>query len=377
MEQQHLNYADRVNLGGYYTPSDYVDIAWEMVRPHIDPDTVIVDSACGYGNFLKHARQNITIGCDLDKTAIDIAEQHIDHAHFLHANALQNVGRSKFHIPETAKLVMVGNPPYNDRTSIIRNAIKHVRFTIDRDIASRDLGMSFLLSYDKLKADFVCVLHPLSYLIKRANFNLLRQFTSNYRLLDGFLISSGVFAESSKSMQFPILIALYRRDSRGMHYDFIRQFRFKTSDKIDFSLNDFDYITRYIDKYPSKHRPKIDGDSIFFWTMRDINALKRNRTFVKNYSYNTIVIDKNKLDYYAYVDVFKRNTSRVPFYFGNCDVLIDHQLFRQYRGYFLTNALTHHRFLSGHIEAQHPKEHVEAKIEEYFSHLLSTSIMRS
>ena len=68
--------------------------------------------------------------------------------------------------------------------------------------------------------------------------------------------------------------------------------------------------------------------------MRDINALKRNQTFVKNFGFNTIVIDKNKLDYYVYVDVFKRFADKVPYYFGNCDVLIDDSLFQKYKKIF-------------------------------------------
>ena len=72
--------------------------------------------------------------------------------------------------------------------------------------------------------------------------------------------------------------------------------------------------------------------------MRDINALKRNQTFVKNFGFNTIVIDKNKLDYYVYVDVFKRFADKVPYYFGNCDVLIDDSLFQKYKKYFLSDA---------------------------------------
>jgi len=62
-----------------------------------------------------------------------------------------------------------------------------------RMLSQRDLGISFLLSYNKLAADFVCVLHPLSYLIKKSNFEALWQFKDNYRLVDSVVISSGVF----------------------------------------------------------------------------------------------------------------------------------------------------------------------------------------
>jgi hypothetical protein len=65
--------------------------------------------------------------------------------------------------------------------------------------------------------------------------------------------------------------------------------------------------------------------------MRDINALKRNQTFVQKFNSNTIIIDKSKLDYYIYIDVFKQFSCHVPYYFGNCNVLIDNALFIKYK----------------------------------------------
>ena len=316
MSQVHLAYQDRVNLGSYYTPPKIVKLAWELIEPYVDSQTTVIDSACGYGDFLKNRGQSLTIGCDIDTAAIDIAKKTTDKVQFFRMNALCNVSRKKFGIPQQpTKLIVVGNPPYNDKTSLIRQEIKRVDFDVDEDIASRDLGISFLRSYNKLEADFICILHPLSYLIKPTNFRLLKEFTANYKLVDGLLISSCEFPESAKLTPFPIVIALYRRDTLGMAYSFIRSFRFRIVDGLRFCLNDFDYITSYIRKYPSKRHQPIHDGSLFFWTMRDINALKRNRTFVKNYSNNTIVLDKSKLDYYAYVDVFKRNLYRLPFYF--------------------------------------------------------------
>ena len=399
MSQAHLAYESRVNLGSYYTPAEIVDIAWEMIAPYVNSQTTVIDSACGYGDFLKDCGQAITIGCDIDETAIEVAQKHNDEVQFFQTNALCNVLRAKFSIPHQSHLIVVGNPPYNDKTSLIRHNIKDVNFDIDEDIACRDLGISFLRSYNKLEADVICVLHPLSYLIKPTNFRFLKEFTTNYRLIDGLLISSWVFPESAKHTPFPIVLALYRRDTQGMEYSFIRSFRFRIADKDnktraapikpergamsieDFCLADFDYISNYIDKYPKKkNRPTdVDGDSyrsknddlLFFWTMRDINALKRNRTFVESYSANTIVLDKRKLDYYAYVDVFKRNLHRLPFYFGNCDVLIDDNLFKQYKSSFISDTVRHHSFLKKHFQI-HPieKQQAASGLDMYFKLLL-------
>ena len=353
MSQAHLGYESRVNLGSYYTPPEIIDTAWEMLAPYVHSQTIVIDSACGYGDFLRNRGQSITIGCDIDETAIDVARKNSDKVRFFQTNALSNVSRAKFGIPQQSNLIVVGNPPYNDRTSLIRQNIKNINFDIDEDITSRDLGISFLRSYNKLEADLICVLHPLSYLIKPTNFRQLKEFTANYRLVDGLLISSWEFPESAKHTPFPIVLALYQRDTQEMAYSFIRSFHFRVAGKNGFCLDDFDYITGYVDKYPKKNRPpsdeslfsSVEGDvhrsqnneSLFFWTMRDINALKRNRTFVDRYSANTIVLDKQKLDYYAYVDVFKRNLHRLPFYFGNCDVLIDNDLFKQYKSCFISD----------------------------------------
>lgn len=372
MSQAHLEYKDRVNLGSYYTPPKIVELAWELIESYIDSQTTIIDSACGYGDFLKNSGQSLTIGCDIDEAAIDIARKNTDKVRFFRTNSLYNVSRKKFGIPQqSTKLIVVGNPPYNDKTSLIRQKIKRVDFDVDRDIASRDLGISFLRSYNKLEADLVCILHPLSYLIKPTNFRLLKEFTANYKLVDGLLISSWEFPESAKHTPFPIVLAFYRRDTMGMEYSFISSFPFRIEDGLRFCLSDFDYITNYISKYPSKQHEPIPDDSLFFWTMRDINALKRNRTFVKNYNNNTIVLDKRKLDYYAYVDVFKRNLYRLPFYFGNCDVPIDDKLFKQSKHSFISDTIRNHPFLEKHFQIEPiEKEQVEVKLDMYFNLLL-------
>ena len=372
MSQKHLVYEDRVNLGSYYTPPKIVQLAWELIEEYIDTQTTIIDTACGYGDFLIDYGQLYTIGCDIDEDAIDRAKKNTDNVQFLRTNALSNVSRQKFGIPQqTERLIVVGNPPYNDRTSQIRHKIKNVNFDVDEDIVSRDLGISFLRSYNKLKADYICVLHPLSYLIKQTNFRHLKEFTANYKLINGLLISSGEFPESAKHTPFPIIIALYRRDTEGMEYDYIRSFHFRTADKNRFCLSDFDYITGYIRKYPSKQQQPVPDNSLFFWTMRDINALKRNRTFVQEYSTNTIVLDKTKLDYYAYVDVFKRNIYRLPFYFGNCDVPIDDKLFKQYKHYFISDTIRHHPYLEKNFEIKPIEiEQTETKLDKYFKELL-------
>ncbi|MEK7069770.1 MAG: N-6 DNA methylase, partial [Patescibacteria group bacterium] len=324
--QKHLSHTDTVNLGSYYTPDIIVDLTYSVLQKNIKDikDFTILDSSCGYGSFL--AKKNIAkrlVGADIDQKAISEAKKIISDVDFICQNSLLNVCRQNLTIENDEKLIVLGNPPYNDTTSIIRNSIKDVSVQdkIDFDIKTRDLGMSFLLSYNKIQADFICILHPMSYLIKKANFALLSKFTENYKLIDGIIISSHEFSNTSRGMAFPILVALYKKDQNGMTYDYIQNYQFKVKDDGLFRLNDFDTIVSYVQKYPNKKfLNKNDKPVAKFWTLRDINALKRNRTFIDSDTYNTVYVLMEKLPYYCYIDVFKQYADRMPYFIGNCDV---------------------------------------------------------
>ena len=95
MSQAHLAYESRVNLGSYYTPPEIVGTAWEMIAPYVNSETTVIDSACGYGDFLKHCGQSITIGCDIDETAIDVAKENNDKVQFFQTNALCDMYQGK------------------------------------------------------------------------------------------------------------------------------------------------------------------------------------------------------------------------------------------------------------------------------------------
>lgn len=377
--QKHLSYKKTINLGSYYTNSDHISNVFDFIAPYIDKSFTILDSSCGYGNFLQNI-SNKKIGNDIDKIAIDIASENINDVSFFNFNALENVNRSQYEIEKNEKLCIVGNPPYNDKTSIIRNKVKEVDFNIDDDIKTRDLGISFLKSYAKLNADIICVLHPLSYLIKKANFSLLKKFSQNYKLIKAKIISSESFIGSSKGMPFPIIIGLYTKNNDGMSFDYIKNFNFEIKDNLFFKINSFDYMPNYIKKYPSKY-DKIKDDSVLFWTLRDINALKRNKTFIHKENQNAILIELDKLDYYIYVDVFKRYTSCIPYYLGNCDIIIDNNLFLEYKKYFILDGLFHNPHLRKHYanfdftKSQY-KPIAKKKILSYFHKLLGEHICK-
>ena len=379
VNQNHLQHSEKINLGAFYTPLKYVQIVWNLIEPFLNQNSVIFDSSCGYGNFFINNTKNYSLKAnDIDATASKIAKNNFSHLEIFNKNALYNVSREQFNINKNQHLVIIGNPPYNDTTSIIKNHLKQHNLPIDNVIKTRDYGISFLLSYAKLNADIICVLHPLSYLIKKSNFNLLKDFTNNYQLIDGIVIDSSTFKETSKSISFPIIIGLYLKNKNGMNYDYIKNFTFKTFNNKSFTLQKFDFISNYITKYPLKNSSP-NKDDILFWTMRDINALKRNKTFVKNFCYNTIIVDKKKLEYYIYVDVFKQFSNLIPYYFGNLDVFINHQYFQEYKHFFLTECLARNNFLQNFINTDANISKLEAtkKIQQYFEQIVKNNYENS
>jgi len=377
--QKHLNYIDTVNLGSFYTPEIIVDLTYSILQKNITniKDFTILDSSCGYGSFL--VKNNIAkrlVGADIDKKAIFEAKKIINNVDFICQNSLLNVCRKNLAIKNEEKLIAIGNPPYNDTTSIIRNSIKDVSVQdkIDSDIKTRDLGMSFLLTYNKLQTEYVCVLHPLSYLIKKANFTLLAKFSQNYKLIDGIIISSHEFSDTSRGMAFPILVALYKKDKNGMTYDYIQNYQFKVKDGGLFRLKDFDTIVNYVQKYPNKkYLNKNDKPIAKFWTLRDINALKRNRTFIDSDTYNTVYILMEKLPYYCYIDVFKQYADKMPYFIGNCDIIIDNEKFNAIKECFIAQSIHTNPILKNKFKFREIPN-AKLKIDSYFRELLGSKL---
>lgn len=319
--QKHLDKDMMINLGSFYTPKTLVSKTYELLEKYIDKqkDYIFLDTSCGYGDFfIKNLHY---IGADIDKLALS----KVKNAKSIWTNALVDVNRAKFGISESQKLIVIGNPPYNDKTSIIRAKVKREIHSCDERLKHRDLGISFLRSYALLKPDFVCVLHPLSYLIKRTNFKALNDFRLRFRLIDSLIVSSQFFTPNSSTF-FPIIIALYQKNDEGMDYEYIQKYIFKTLENHHFSLSQFDDIDHYICKYPN---PNDKRKAIaYFHTLRDINALKRNQTFMQKPNSNSIKIFEENLKYYVYIHFFKEYAYLLPYYFGNMNIFIDNAAFK-------------------------------------------------
>ena len=368
--QNHLSRIDSINLGSFYTPVHMVGWFYDRIKtfPEIKKYTII-DTSCGYGSFLKEDISNRRIGVDIDEIAINKA--NIKGVETYCFNSLYKISRANFNISDSEPILIIGNPPYNDTTSIIRNNIKNkIKIKIDDDIKTRDLGMSFMLSYNKLNADYVCILHPLSYLIKRANFNLIKNFMSNYKLIDDIIFSSSEFNGTSKAISFPILAAIYKKDKIGMKYEDILNYNFKTFEGKSFRISDYSYINQYLSKYPNINRINDKNNIVArFYTMRDINALRRSRTFINEDITNTVYVEKEKLPYYCYVDIFKKYTDNIPYYFGNLDIIIDLEEFNKNKDAFIYESINNNNILSKQFKFREVSDS-KAKVEKYFRILL-------
>ena len=367
--QNHLSSSGRVNLGSFYTPYKYVLLVRDWLEKYgLTTGKTVLDSSCGYGAFFElqeHLPKNRYIGNDIDSLAVNEVAEVFPKVQTFNKNALVSVSRERFGIKESDCLVIVGNPPYNDVTSQINQKIKTSGMEIDADIRTRDLGLSSLLSYNKLAADYVAVLHPLSYLIKRQNFSAARNFFANYRMLEHAVFNSQEFANTSKTTGFPVIVALYRREpSAGLSYDAVYKMPFKTVEGKIFSLADFDYVADFIQKYPHKERYEPE---ILYYTLRDINALKRSRTFIKERSANAVDVNPEKLPFYCYLDCFKRYAN-VPYYMGNFDVPFDKETFPKIEKAVVAVSKFRHPEVFG--QCPRPSAAEESAVKEYIDEIL-------
>lgn len=351
----HLGAASQINLGSFYTPPKYVRLVAEWLVAHgMPPTATIADLAAGYGAFFELSSLPAFQKCrfianDIDHEALEKGRRWFPTVEWHEGNALENATRGRYGIGDNEHLVVVGNPPYNDVTSEVNHGVKAAtkapRF--DKGLATRDLGMSFLLSFDRLRADHVAVLHPLSYLIKKANYQTCRPFFHNYRMLEHVVFPSSEFAGTSRTSAFPVVVALYKRvPLGGISYDDIRRFTFQTVEGNSFSLGKFDYVTDHIDKYPGNGRFEPE---ILFYTLRDINALKRSQTFLPRRIPNAVDVNPAKLPYYCYVDCFKRY-AQIPYYLGNFNIPFIADEFDGMANLFVKDASFHHSDLFGQKE---------------------------
>ena len=304
-----VEHLDRINIiknGSIFTPREIVDLVYKKVNKYIDEDTCIMDFGAGYGAFLepiKKKYKNI-IATDIDEQSYHLLKFEFPKMNIIHENSLTNVSREKYGLKENDKIVIVGNPPYNDITSLYKKGEKG-KLDCDIEFQSRDFGISFMKMYCSLRPDYICVLHPLAYLIKKQNFNSLGIFKDNYRLLNATIFSNEEFETIRKgNAKFPVVAALYEKNEQGMDFDYISKFNFKIyKSKNNLIFNNINTIDGIIDKYPKKNH----HDGLQFYTIRDMNALNRNASFVDSGVQNGIEVSIDNLYKYAWLNFLKDN----------------------------------------------------------------------
>ncbi len=356
---EHLSKDKQVRLGGYYTPEKLVGMVYNFIQPYLinrNNKIIIFDSAGGCGAFLISINGYDYRIADYDAKACEFLKTRFDRNKIFRTNSLIDVKRDKYAIPSDAFLVMVGNPPYNDTTSEFRSGEKG-RNLCDNDLRDRDLGISFLRSYDKLNADIVCVLHPLSYLIKEANFKRLRDFKEKYRLVRAEIFSSALFSGTGYG-KFPVLVALYERNAKGMTYDYVRKFRFNIMDSNRFFvLADYKTTDGYINKYPPrKDDIKRSPIGIYYYTFRDLNSLKKNTSFMAKQHYNGIVVTVENFYKYSYLYSLKSLFNPKDLWlYGNLSPLVDVQELEREKELYVSYTIKTNRIFR-EIENSIPKK---------------------
>ncbi|MBO8157963.1 N-6 DNA methylase [Thermosyntropha sp.] len=351
-----LSDLDRIVYGKYYTPKFLVELVYSYIRPYIKENAVIFDPACGCGAFLNY-NDNFgsvrIVGNDIDKNAVRLLQMlKMDNVEIYNENFLLQVNRAKYNLSGNDFVIVIGNPPYNDITSKNKKTEKKsadIGLGIDDDIKTRDYGLSFLRAFNKLKADVVCILHPLSYLIKKTNFNLLKEFKDNYQLKKAIIFSSSEFAKTRKT-PFPIVAALYVRGG-GMDYEYIKNFKFDIlySDK-SFCLKDVPTIDGYINKYPPRKKDgiKVSDISLYMYNFRDLNSLLTTANFTEKEDFNNhITINYKDLYKYAYLNCMKRYFGK-DFLLGNLSpvVIIEDLESEYFKDLFIIDTIMNNQYIS-------------------------------
>ncbi len=360
-EPIHLDRQGIIETGSFYTPRYLIDEVASMIKPFLagKRSVILFDNSVGGGAFTQIMDGYDYRLADTDKTCCDLLAAFTDPERVFHSNSLLEVSREKYNIPENAYLVQVGNPPYNDTTSAYKKGEKGANFC-DKDLFDRDLGVSFLKSYDKLKSDLVCVLHPLAYLVKEANFKRLRGFRENYTLRDAVIFSSSCFPGTGTG-KFPIIIGLYEKTKAGMEFKTIQEFPFRllggdctgyshpsyrvrSGEEQIFRLSRFTTTDGYISKYPArKNDLKESALGLYFYTFRDTNSLKRSASFQSKPHYNAIVVNLENFYHYAYLFAFRTLFEPVNrWLYGNLSPLVDIEYLEAHRSDFVAYALARH-----------------------------------
>jgi len=78
-----------------------------------------------------------------------------------------------------------------------------------------------------------------------------------------------------------------------------------------------------------------------------------------------------KLPYYCYIDIFKQYTDRMPYFIGNCDVIIDNEKFGEIKECFIAQSVHTNPILKNKFKFREVPD-AKLKIDNYFRELLES-----
>ncbi|NNN06807.1 MAG: hypothetical protein HKL90_12985 [Elusimicrobia bacterium] len=332
----------KAGLGKYYTPEHLVDHVRTLIEPFLTDRPYVADLAAGCGAFLAKFEDCRIIGRDIDQQAVALLAE-MGFPKIEEDNSLLHVNRAKLGLRENDRLVLVGNPPYNDTTSLNRrygtNKKEGRGLVRDPDLRAKDAGIAFLRAFAKLHPDAIGILHPLSYLIKETNFQELvrpfsdgkSSFTSRYKLTAAAVFSSAEFGSGIEgTTPFPVVAALYAPGA--MDYRYISQFEFPIFVGHGSGLSDtgrrlalsrITTIDGIIRKYPpTAGMSKTSDIGLYQYNIRDTNSLLTSGALSSKTDKNRIPVQFVDLWKYSYLNCYKRYFGK-SFIFGNLSPIID------------------------------------------------------
>ena len=102
--------------------------------------------------------------------------------------------------------------------------------------------------------------------------------------------------------------------------------------------------------------------------MRDINALKRSRTFIKEREANAVDVNPKHLSFYCYIDCFKI-FANTPYYMGNFDVPFIYDEFNGIEKNVIEISKYEHKDVFG-LNSKKPTDESILKVKKYIDKVL-------
>ncbi len=312
----------RIHLKQFSSSKEIIALVYKIIeRNHLDFN-VIADASGEYKNFLKdpkhflYADINPILKTSPNQTFLDLKS-------CCETIGLNDLKRGAV-CSKNKDLLLISNLPY-DQLKISKQTVETKNELVQ--VVSK-LDIECLNAYLKLDAKYLCVLHPLAYLIDENNFNQLQSFNDHYKLIDGEIVDSKCFPNFLNVATFPIVIALYQKNDCGMTYDDIRSFNFKINNsRYGFALNQFHFIEEIHNKDKDK---SVTKKYLHFNGLSDMEHLSSRKGWLKHESYRSLrVKGEYNEQIFTYLNSLKfwfAKNKKEFWFLGNLSPIIDFHL---------------------------------------------------